>query len=89
MLLGTFTQIIPGSEFFRDDDDEGFQFDGSPPGITRIDIGDDGEFRVKARGLDLSGFDLSSPLLFSFHIGNDGGGTPIALDEDARFRAED
>ncbi len=89
VTFGSYSQTIPAGAFYRDDDDEGFQYDGDPPGIKRIDIDDDGEFRVKARGVDLSGLDLSQPVPFSIRIGNYLGMTEISFDDDGRYRREE
>lgn len=78
--------IIPAGSFFRDDDDEGFQYNGFPVGIKRISIRDDGKFEVRARGLDLSGIDLDNPVPFSLQIGDDFGETEITFDDKGRFR---
>ncbi|MCH7883579.1 YncE family protein, partial [Patescibacteria group bacterium] len=87
--FGTFSETIPAGSFIRDDDDDGFQFNGAKGGITQIKIRDDGEFRVRAKGLDLENIDLSKPISFSLQIGNDIGKTEILFNEDGRFRQEE
>lgn len=86
VIFDKFTETIPAGSFFRDDDDEGFQFNGASGGITQINIRDDGRFRVRARGLDLSGIDLNNPAPFSLQIANDLGETEIPFDNKGRFR---
>ncbi len=90
-----FSEMIPGAEFVRDDDDgkeEEFEFEGASGGITniKIEIEEDGEedavieFEVKARGLALGS--LTNPVSFSLQIGNDIGETGIWFDDEGRFR---
>ncbi|MFQ5804524.1 MAG: hypothetical protein ACE5JQ_16670 [Candidatus Methylomirabilales bacterium] len=86
VAFGGFTETIPAGSFFRDDDDEGFQFGGASGGITRMDIRDDGGFRVKARDLDLSGIDTDAPVRFSLQVGFDYGERRISFDDRGRFR---
>ena len=74
-----FNQTIPSGSFFRDNDDEGYQFDG---GLTRLEIKDNGEFKVEAEELELSGLDYNNPLYFSLQIGNDLGTAEIMVDLD-------
>ena len=84
-----FSETIPKGLFFRDDDDQGFQFDGVTGGITRIEIRDDGEFRVKGRGIpELSGIALRSLVPFSLRIGDDLGETDIQFDDEGQFPTE-
>jgi len=51
----------------------------TPRGITRMEITDGGQFKVRAEGLDLSGIDPNNPIPFSLQIGNDIGETEIQL----------
>ena len=82
-----FTETLPAGSFFRDDDNEGFQFKGSSGGIKQMKIRDDGDFRVKTKDVDLSGIDLTKPVPFSLQIGNDDfGTTDIPFDNKGRFR---
>jgi serine protease len=97
-----FTETIPaGSWSYRGDDDEDddedkdeykreFKYKGGSGGITKmkITIGKDGEigFRVKAKGLDLSGIDLANPVTFALQIGNDYGKADIQFNDKGRFR---
>lgn len=77
--FGTFTQTVSG--FFRDEEDGSFVFHGPRPGIRHLIIHDDGEFRVDAEDVDLSGTDFSGPVVVWLQIGNDGGVAEVWLDE--------
>ena len=75
---------IPGSDFFRDVDDESFRFkDGF---IVHVRIRDDGTFRVNARGLEGGSIDLPGQVPFSLQIGDDLGNTDIPFDVEGLFR---
>ena len=90
VVFGTFSQTIPAGSFVRDDDDEGFEFDGTLPDGSRlkVDIDDDGEFEVEGKDLDLSGNDPNGSVFFSLQIGDDIGETTITFD-DGEFELED
>ncbi|MFQ5613885.1 MAG: hypothetical protein ACE5H9_17325, partial [Anaerolineae bacterium] len=75
-----FHETVPAGSFERDNDDEGFQFDGDNGGIKKIDLRDDGEFRVKGRDLNLDGINLDEPVAFSLQIGDDLGETGIPFE---------
>ncbi len=87
LTFAGYSGTIPAGSFFRKDDDEGYRYDGDTPGIKKVEIRDDGEFRVEARGLDLSGTDQYIAE-FSLQIGNDFGEADIWLDREGRFEAE-
>ena len=80
VALGAFAETIPAGAFRRHGDE--FRFRGDSGGLEDVRIGDDGEFRIEARGVDLSGLDLSAPVVFSLQIGNDVGETTLKLDDD-------
>ncbi|MFQ5741652.1 MAG: FG-GAP repeat protein [Acidobacteriota bacterium] len=87
VTFNAYSETIPAGSFIRDDDDdEGFQFNGASGGITQIKIWNDGRFRVKARGLDLSGIDLTNPVPFSLQIGDDLGVAEIPFDHKGRWK---
>lgn len=88
VMFDGFTFTLPAGSCVRDDDDEGFQCDAlvTDGGRLRVEIRDDGEFRVKARDVDLTGIDLTNPVPFSLQIGDDVGTTAIQFDEEGRFR---
>ncbi len=86
VTLHRYSQTIPAGSFFRDDDDEGFEFDD---GVLQVEIRDDGEFEVKGEGLDLSGIDLTNPVAFSLQIGNDIGQTMIPFDDEGEYERDD
>lgn len=80
--IGGFVQTIPAGSFFRkeddddDDDDDrsekrNFRFEGSSGGITRIDIREDGKFRIKGKRIDFGTTNFDNPVPFSIQIGND------------------
>jgi len=83
-----FSQTLPTSSFFRDDDEAGFRSDGPAGGVTRIDIRDDGIFRVRAEALDLPNIVLGVPIAFSLQIGDDVGRVHILFGESGPFRLE-
>ncbi len=87
LTFAGYSGTIPAGSFFRKDDDEGYRYDGDTPGIKKVEIRDNGEFRVEARGVDLSGID-NNIVEFSLQIGNDYGETEIWLDHKGRFKAE-
>ena len=91
VVFGTFSHTIPAGLFARDDEDEGFEFDGTLPDGTRlkVEIGDDGEFEVEGDDLDLTGIDPNSPVPFSLQIGNDIGATTIDFDDEGEFELGD
>ena len=90
VVFGTFAHTIAAGLFVRDDDDEGFEFDGTLPDGSRlkVDIDDDGEFEVEGEDLDLSGNDPDGSVFFSLKIGNDIGETTIEFD-DGEFELDD
>ncbi len=89
VAFDSYSLTIPAGAFFRDDDDEGFQYDGDPPGIKRIYLRDDGEFRVKGRDVDLNGIDLTNPVSVSLKIGDDMGQTTILFDDEGEYKLDD
>ena len=89
VTFGGFRQTIPGGSFVRDEDDEGFVFEGDPPGIKKIEIDDEGTFEVKAKDLDLSGLDLNVPVSFTLQIGDDVGAAEIPFDGEDKFELDD
>lgn len=80
VVFGGFSQIIPAASFFRDEENEGFQFDGTKGGIKHLKIRDDGSFRVMGQDVDLDGTDFANPVPFLLRIGNDLGQTEITVD---------
>ncbi|GMR14356.1 MAG: hypothetical protein BMS9Abin29_2607 [Gemmatimonadota bacterium] len=68
-----------------DDDEGGWRFRGEKPGITGIEIEDDGRFKVKAEGLDLSDIDLEDPVTFTLMLGDDAGSFDIDFDRRGKF----
>lgn len=81
--LGSFEQIIPAGLFQRHD--EGFRFESESAGVERLELDDNGGYRIEARDLDLSGIALPSEVPFLLRIGNDFGETDIPLDSRGRF----
>ena len=90
VVFGTFSHTISAGLFARDDDDEGFEFDGTLPDGSRlkVEIDDGGEFEVEGEDLDLSGNDPNGSVFFSLQIGDDIGETTIAFD-DGEFELDD
>jgi cysteine-rich repeat protein len=86
VTLNGFSQVIPPGSFARTS--EGFRFEGAAGGITRLEIAGDGEFRIEAEGVDLSGIDLSLPVRFALQIGNDIGQATIQFDSEGQFEPE-
>lgn len=80
VVFNGFSQTIPATSFFRDDDDEGFQFNGTDGGIKHLKIRDDGSFRVMGQKVDLDGTDFADPVPFSLRIGNDLAQTEITVE---------
>lgn len=80
VVFNGFSQTIPATSFFRDDDNEGFQFNGADDGIKQINIRDDGRFRVEGQNVDLGDTNFANPVPFSLRIGNDLGQTEITVD---------
>ena len=80
------TATIPAGSLSLDYD-EGFEFKGAAGGV-KVEIRDDGRFKVQARGLNLSGLDLATPVPFVIQIGNDRGETAIPFDEKGKFKAK-
>ncbi|MFQ5650824.1 MAG: hypothetical protein ACE5IY_12855, partial [bacterium] len=81
--FSTFEQTIPAGSFERHD--EGFRFTGNSSGIERLDIDDDGEYRVEGHELDLSHISFPSDVNFVLEIGDDLGEWDIPFDQDGRF----
>lgn len=80
VVFNGFSQTIPATSFFRDDDNEGFQFNGTHGGIKHLKIRDDGSFRVMGQNVDLDGTDFANPVPFLLRIGNDLAQTEITVD---------
>ncbi len=80
VVFDEFEVVIPGGTCVRDDDE--FECEVSLPegGRLKVKIDDDGEFRVEAREVDLSGIELREPVAFSLQIGDDRGNTTIDFD---------
>ena len=76
-----------GEDDDADDDQDGeeFEFEGSPPGITQMELEPSGEFRIEAEGIVLSGLDLSQPVLFALQVGNDLGRAQLSLNDRGRL----
>ena len=70
-----FSETIPAGSFVRNSDDGEFEFIGLAGGITRVQINDDGRFRVSGRDLDLGSIVTADPVFFSLRIGDDLGET--------------
>lgn len=85
--FGGFEQMILAGSFERHDD--GFRFESDSAGIERLDIDDNGEYRVEARDLDLSNIMLPSEVNFLLRIGSDSGEWDIPFDSDGRFENPD
>jgi len=81
VTLGGLTWTIPGSSFVRTDEDDGFQYHTTAPGIKQVFIRDNGIFRVRASELDLGVVNAASPLVFSLRIGNDEGSAAVSSPE--------
>ena len=58
-------------------------------GIKRLELREDGEFRIEATKVDLAGIDLNQLVPFTLQIGNDKGETTIPFDRKGRFRRAD
>ncbi len=79
-----YSRTILAGSFYRDDEDEGFEFDD---GVLRVKIRpDEGRFKVRGERLDPSGIDLTNPVPFSLQIGDDIGQATIQFDHDGRYK---
>jgi hypothetical protein len=82
--FGAFAQTVPGHAFSRSRHE--YRFTGRPPGLTKLEVGVDGTFRLTARGLDLDDPGIERPVSFALHLGDDYGEAQIPLDRHGRFR---
>jgi K319-like protein/beta-propeller repeat-containing protein/HYR domain-containing protein len=87
VVFGDFSQTIPAGSFVRKDNK--WKFKGSDGGIKKMEIKDDGKFKVEGKKLNLGGNDFTNPILFSIDIGNDFGETSIQFDDKLKFKNED
>ncbi|MFV2007691.1 MAG: hypothetical protein ACC667_09605, partial [Longimicrobiales bacterium] len=65
-----------------------WKFRAKKPGITEVELKANGGFKVKGKGLDLSGLELGhdNPVNFVLTIGDDFGGIDIPFDRKGKFR---
>lgn len=84
VTFGSYSRTILAGAFFQDDGEE-FKFDD---GVWKVEISDDGEFKLKGKRLDLSGIDLTNPVPFSLQIGDDIGQTTILFDDEDKYKAD-
>jgi hypothetical protein len=83
-----FEEMIPGRSFVR----KGHKWSYKGPrrgGIRKIELHDDGRFKIQATDLDLRGDDFDSryPVDFSLSLGPDIGEVSIQLDRKLKFRS--
>lgn len=86
VTLGGLTWTISGSSFVRTDENDGFQYHTTAPGLKQVVIRDNGMFRVRASELDLGMVGAASPLAFTLRIGNDEGSANVASAERGSIR---
>ena len=89
--FGDFSVTFEAGSFVRDDDDDegGWKLRRKKPGITKVKIGDDGEFEVRGKELDLGELDFPGDITFTLTIGDDTGSFDIPFDKKGKFEADD
>ncbi len=88
VVFGDFTQVLPVGSFVRKDSKFVFQVGGNVSGLKKVEIRDDGRFKVYGKNLDLTGNDFSQPIDFGLTVGDDVGATTIPFDDKLRFKGE-
>ena len=65
-----------------------WKFRGKKPGITKFELKANGDYKVKAKGLNLSGLELGHdhPVTFTLTIGDDFGSVDIPFDKKGKFK---
>lgn len=81
VTLGGLTWTMPGSAFVRTDENDGFQFQTTAPGIKQVVIRDNGIFRVRVSEVDLGVVNAANPLVVTLRIGDDEGSANVASPE--------
>ena len=89
IIFDGLTITIPAGSFTRDDDDEGWIVKDFPDGVGKVEIRDDGRFKVEFKDLDLPLTDLTDPVDFSLQIGSNIGQFLISFDDEGEFEADD
>jgi len=85
VTFGNFLEVIPPGSFEREDDEWEYEPEGEGTGITKLEIKDDGTFKVKAKKLDLSGLNITLPVSFLLRVGDDVGEVEIPFDAKGKF----
>lgn len=84
VMFGAFSQDIPGPQFQLTED--GYQFKSKTAGVKQLKLFTDGRFQADARSLNLDGLDVSQPVFFALHLGDDHGETVIPFDRNGHYR---
>ena len=85
VTFGNFTEVIPPGAFEREDVEWVYNPKGKGSGITKLDLKDEGEYKVKAKKLDLSGLNITLPVSFLLRVGDDVGELEIPFDAKGKF----
>ena len=103
VAFATFSQRIPGRYFVpsEEDDEEleqnddegddhvaGVQFRDKGPGVTRLNLSDDGRFRIEARNVVLKSIEPHQPVNFVLQFGDQRGEMAITFDRSGHCRRE-
>ncbi len=80
--LGTFSETISSGSFVRKNNRWVYKAPQTKPfsGIKQMVLRDNGKYKIKVKGIDLSGIDFSNPVLFSIQVANDRGEFMIPFD---------
>lgn len=84
VLFDAFSQDIPGHQFQLTED--GYQFKSKTAGVKQLKLFADGRFQADARSLNLDDLDVSQPVFFALHLGDDHGEAVIPFDRNGHYR---
>ena len=87
--FASFEQVIPAGSFVRKDEKWEFKVSPHTPDVRRVDLHDDGRFKIQARGPfdpELGDVEVGEDVDFSLSFGPDIGEASIQLDERRHFR---
>ncbi len=88
ITLNGFTWNLPAGSFVvKSDDDKDkdgdsgvtYKYKGGRTGLTEVKVDGNGKFKLKVKGMDLSGLSFGTPIPFSVTIGNDFGETNVTF----------
>jgi hypothetical protein len=77
ITLNGFTWNLPAGSFVLDDGE--YEYKGGHTGLTEFEVEANGKFKMKVKGMDLSGLPFATPIPFSVTIGNDFGQTHVTF----------